>query len=578
MDFRRFFPFLQWLPGYRKTLLQGDLAAGLTVGVMLIPQGMAYAMIAGMPPIYGLYAATVPLILYALLGTSRQLAVGPVAMVSLLTAAGVGSLAEAGTQTYIALAISLAFMVGLIQLLLGLFRLGFLVNFLSHPVVSGFTAAAALIIGFSQLRHLFGLNLPQTQRAYEVLYHIGLQWREIQLPTLLLGLSGLAIILVSRRIHKKIPGALLAVVAGIAVTTLFSLEAYGVKVLGEVPAGLPHLVWSVPEWTQFRALLPVALAISLVSFMESIAVAKAMQARHKDHRLDPDQELIALGSANLGGSFLQSFPVTGGFSRTAVNDQAGARTGMASIVSAGLILLTLLFLTPLFRMLPNAILAAVILVAVAGLLDVHEARRLWHTDRSDFWMLLVTFLGTLTLGIEEGIGLGVILSLVMVVFRVTKPHIAILGRVPGTRFYRNINRFKDLEIRPDVLIARPDAQLFFANIQYFHDTMEEQIAKKGKALKCVIINGESISHIDSSAAAFLRDWIIDLRSRGLEIYFHSIIGPVRDKLACCHLLELIGADHIFMSVQDAVEAWTEACQCENPDRKVNTYAIQVNEK
>lgn len=578
MDIRKYLPVLQWLPGYRREMLQGDLSAGLTVGVMLIPQGMAYAMIAGLPPVYGLYAATVPLVLYALLGTSRQLAVGPVAMVSLLTAASVGALADAGTETYIALAVSLAFMVGAIQLLLGVARLGFLVNFLSHPVVSGFTSAAALIIAFSQLRHLLGIALPQTQRAYEVLYHIGRQWREIHLPTLALGLGGLFLILLVRRWNKRLPGALLAVIAGIAVTTLFHLDEHGVKVLGAVPAGLPDLVWPLPDRSQFQALLPVALAISLVSFMESIAVAKAMHSRHKDHQLDANQELIALGSANLGGAFFQSFPVTGGFSRTAVNDQAGARTGMASLISATLILFTLLFLTPAFRMLPNTILAAVILVAVAGLLDIHEARRLWHTDRSDFWMLTVTFLGTLTLGIEEGIGLGVVLSLVLVIYRVTRPHIAFLGRVPGTRFYRNINRFKDLEIRPDVLIARPDAQLFFANIQFFHETMEEQIARKGEALRCVIINGESISHIDSSAAAFLRDWIIDLRARGLEIYFHSIIGPVRDKLACCHLLELIGPDHIFMSVQDAVDAWTTASQCAETPRSVNEYAIQVNEK
>ncbi|HRW76345.1 MAG: solute carrier family 26 protein [Lewinellaceae bacterium] len=572
----RFIPSLHWLPAYNSDQLQGDLSAGLTVGVMLIPQGMAYAMIAGLPPVYGLYASTIPLILYALLGTSRQLAVGPVAMVSLLTAAGVATLAEPGSDTYIALAIALALMVGIIQFLLGAFRLGFLVNFLSHPVVSGFTSAAALIIGFSQLKHLLGISLPKGGHVHEILLAAVRQIDQVHLPTFLLGAGGILVILVARRIDRRIPAPLLAVLLGILAVSILGLDQLGVRIVGEIPVGLPSLSLPALNGSVIQSLLATALAISLVSFMESIAVAKAIQSRHRVDELDPNQELIALGAANIGGAFFQSYPVTGGFSRTAVNDQAGARSGLASIISAGLILLTLLFLTPLFHNLPNAILAAVIMVAVFGLIDYKEVIHLWHTDRSDLWMLAVTFVATLALGIEEGILIGVVLSLGLVIYRTSRPHIATLGRVPGSDFYRNVERFDHLEIRPDILILRLDAQLYFANLNYCKDQIRRQVREKGPALRCLVLNAESISHIDSSAAQMLHDLIRDLRGQGLTIMMNSIIGPVRDRMAAHGLLDLIGADHIQMSVQDAVDAF-DAMQGRQPlPEQYSEYASQAN--
>lgn len=576
-SFSRLIPALQWLRTYNQHQFQGDLSAGLTVGVMLIPQGMAYAMIAGLPPIYGLYASTLPLIIYALLGTSRQLAVGPVAMVSLLTAAGVASLAETNTETYLQLAITLALMVGTIQFLLGVFRLGFLVNFLSHPVVSGFTSAAALIIGFSQLKHLTGIPLPGTQQVHEILFSAIKHIREVQMPTLFLGLAGILLILIARRIDKRIPAPLLAVIVGIGAVHVFGLESLGVQIVGQIPSGLPHFSVLHFDGATVSALLGTAMAISLVSFMESIAVAKAIQSRHKDYTLDANQELIALGTANLGGAFFQSYPVTGGFSRTAVNDQAGAKTGMASMISAVLIILTLLFLTPLFHNLPNAILASVIMVAVFGLIDYREAIHLWKTDRSDFWMLLVTFIATLLLGIEEGIGIGVILSLGLVIFRTSRPHIATLGRVPGSNFYRNVARFDDLEIRPDILILRLDAQLFFANLNFCKDHLETMIQSKGKALKCIILNAESISHIDSSATRFLQDLVADLRTRGFVVLFNSVIGPVRDQMALNGLLARIGQENMFMSVQNAVDAFDDLLESAPIDHNFQHYTAQTNE-
>ncbi len=554
MNLKQFLPVLQWLPGYSKKDLTGDLAAGLTVGVMLIPQGMAYAMIAGLPPIYGLYASTVPLILYAIFGTSRQLAVGPVAMVSLLTAAGVGLLAEQGTETYIALAISLALLVGLIQFGLGVFRLGFLVNFLSHPVISGFTSAAALIIGLSQLKHLLGVDIPRTHHVHEILIHAVQQFEHINWITFGIGLAGIALIILGKRIHPAMPSQLLAVVFGILTVWGLGLDSYGVKIVSDVPQGLP--AFGVPrlDTATIEALLPAALAISLVGFMESIAVAKAIQARHKNYKVDPNQELIALGLANIGGSFFKAYPVTGGFSRTAVNDQAGARTGMASIISALFIMLTLLYLTPLFYYLPKAILASVIMVAVFGLIDYKEAIHLWTANRTDFALLLVTFFATLTLGIEQGIGVGVVLSLAMVIFRTTRPHMARLGRIPGTRVYKNIERFDHLEVPDDLLIVRFDAQLYFANVNHFRDTIEQWAEAMGGKLKAIILDAESINNIDSTGVHTLLDLIEEFRAQGIDFYVVGLKGPVRDALARAHALDKIGIDHLYVTVQDAVDA------------------------
>lgn len=569
-------PALGWLKTYSSSDFRADLAAGLTVGVMLIPQGMAYAMIAGLPPIYGLYASTLPLIIYAILGTSRQLAVGPVAMVSLLTAAGIGVLAEGGTEAYITLAIMLALMVGAIQFLLGLFRLGFLVNFLSHPVISGFTSAAALIIGLSQLKHLLGINIDRTHHVHEIIVQAVERFGAINWLTVAVGVGGILLILAVKRWSKAIPGSLLAVVFGILAVWLMGLNEQGVKIVGDIPSGLPAFVFPTFSWATIQSLLPVALAISLVSFMESIAVAKAIQAKHKNYEVVPNQELMALGLANIGGAFFQSYPVTGGFSRTAVNDQAGAQTGMASIFSALLIILTLLFLTPLFYFLPKAILASVIMVAVFGLIDYKEAFHLWHTDRSDFWMLIITFIATLGLGIEQGIGIGVILSLAMIIFETTRPHIAQLGKVPGTHFYRNQERFKQLEVRPELLIVRFDARLYFANLNFFRDKLRKWMAAKGPALQAVIINAESINGLDSSALHFLEELTTELRANNQRLFFSGVKGPVRDNLAKANLIKKIGEGHFFMSVQEAVDSFDQAQKSIKGGHQFPEFTLQTN--
>ncbi|MEQ8707226.1 MAG: solute carrier family 26 protein [Phaeodactylibacter sp.] len=571
MRIKEFLPILDWLPNYKKANLQGDLSAGLTVGVMLIPQGMAYAMIAGLPPIYGLYASTIPLIIYAILGTSRQLAVGPVAMVSLLTAAGIGALAEGGTETYIMLAVALALFVGIIQFLLGAFRLGFLVNFLSHPVISGFTSAAALIIGLSQLKHLLGVDIPRSHHVHEILLNAIEQFGAVNWFTFGVGIGGIFLIKGVKKINKAIPGPLLAVLFGIVVVYGLGLVDQGVKIVGTVPEGLPSFVIPTFSGEDFSALLPIALTIALVSFMESIAVAKAIQAKHKNYKISSNQELIGLGAANIVGSFFQSYPTTGGFSRTAVNDQAGAKTGLAAIISAVLIALTLLFLTPLFYYLPKAILASVIMVAVFGLIDIKEAKHLWQTDRADFWMLVATFAGTLSLGIEQGILIGVALSLGVVIFRTTLPHFAVLGRIPGEDHYKNITRFDNLEQRDDVLVMRFDARLYFANVNFFKETIETEIERRKDKLKLFILDANSINSVDSSGVHALEEINTYLQSLDIDFYMTSVKGPLRDTLQKAHFDEKLGKEKFFMHIQTAMDNYDQ----KNPQR-YKDYVLQTN--
>ncbi len=565
MSLKSILPILEWLPNYKKEWLKGDLGAGLTVGVMLIPQGMAYASIAGMPAVYGLYASIVPILIYAIFGTSRQLAVGPVAMVSLLTATAIGSFEGLSASDYITYAMLLALLVGVIQFLLGLFRLGFLVNFMSHPVISGFTSAAALIIGLSQLKHLLGIEIERTHHINEIILSAINQADEISWITFAIGISGVLIIIGIKKINKSLPSQLFAVLFGIAVVSIFSLGggAFSVKIIKDIPNTLPNFQIPLLDLEIIQLLIPMALTIALVSFMESIAVAKAIQVKHRNYKVVPNQELISLGLANVFGSFFQSFPTTGGFSRTAVNDQAGAKTGLAALISATLIVITLLFLTPYFYNLPKAILASVIMVAVFGLINYKEAIHLYKSNIKDFWMLITTFLATLILGVELGIGLGIIISLAMVLFKTTKPHTARLARVPNTHFYRNIKRFDNLEIIEELLIYRFDAQLFFANVNYFKDKLYEYERIKKDNLSLLIIDGESINNIDSTAIQALEEIIIDFNSRDIEVLFTGIKGPVRDKMIKSGFMEKAQEDHFFMSIQEAVDWYHTGHQKDN---------------
>jgi sulfate permease, SulP family len=549
---RRIVPLTQQLSGYDRTLLGSDLSAGLTVGVMLIPQGMAYALIAGMPPIYGLYASLVPLVVYALLGTSRQLAVGPVAMVSLLVAAGVGPLAGGDPQRYVELALLLAVMVGVLQLTMGLLRFGFLTNFLSHPVLAGFTSAAALIIGASQLRHLVGVELPRSSHVHEILGALVRQLGAIHPLTLAVGLTAMGLLVLLKRWRPTFPGALAVVGLFTGAVALFGLDGAGLRVVGEVPGGLPLPTWPGLDLAAIQGLLPVALAISLVGFMESIAVAKVYATRHR-YDVSPNQELIALGAANLVGAIFRAFPTTGGFSRTAVNDQAGARTTVATLVAAGVIAITLLFLTGLFQGLPTAVLAAIVLTAVASLVQWREALHLWRVDRRDFAVMMVTFAATLGLGIEEGIVVGVVVSLGSLVYETSRPHSALLGRLPGTDTFRNLARHPEAERTEGVTAYRLDAALSFANAGFLRDEVRA-LAEATPAPRALVFDFHAINGIDSTALHQVEELLGDLASRGIGVYFAGVKGPVMDRFQRAGLRDRIGGARFFHEVSQAVDA------------------------
>ncbi len=572
MNIKNILPILDWLPNYKKEWLKGDLVAGLTVGVMLIPQGIAYALIAGLPPIYGLYTALIPQIMYAIFGTSRQLAVGPVAMDSLIVAAGVSTLATVGTEHFIEFAILLAFMMGVLQVAFGIFRLGFLVNFLSKPVISGFTSAASLIIGLNQLKNLLGINISRNNKLQNLLADAFHNLNEIHWLTFIIGALSIISIVLIKKYFKKIPAALVVVIISIIAVKLLGLDLLGVDIIGEIPKGLPD--FRIPSFDKkvMMDLMPIALTLSFIAFLEAISIAKAIEVKHTEYKVIPNQELIALGMGNLIGSFFQTYPATGGFSRTAINEQAGAKTHLSSIIAASVVALTLLFLTPVFYYLPKSVLAAIIMVAVFGLLDFSVPKQLLKFSKRDLFILNVTLLITATVGIKEGILTGVVLSMVMLIYKTTKPHIAVLGKVPNTHFYRNRKRFKDVEIDEEVLIIRFDDQLHFANTTHFKDKLYEYSDYKGDKLKFLIIDGESINSLDSSAIYALIEVLDYFSRKKVTIAFTGLKGPVRDKMIKSGFMAKANEDLFFMSIQEAVDWYTTGLK----EDKFHKYLKQKN--
>lgn len=550
---KRILPIIDWLSNYTRRDFGADFLAGITVAILLVPQGMAYALLAGLPPIYGLYASIIPLLLYAFFGSSRHLSVGPVALVSLLILTGLSELATPGSARYIELAIATSLLAGLIQIALGMLRLGFLINFLSHPVIAGFTSAAAFIIALSQLKNLLGIDITRSTQVYEIILNAAKNIGEVHVLTLIIGVSSIVIMLIVKRISRKLPYALIVVVVATLLSQWLDWATLGVSTVGNVPAGLPSFEVPATDWATWQQLLPLALTICLISFIESLAISKTIAQQKKTYRIRPNQELFALGITKVVGSFFQSYPTTGSFARSALNTEAGARTGISSIISAILVALILLFFTSAVYHLPNAVLAAIIVIAVRNLVDIKEAKYLWKNDKSDFIIFIITFLLTLTVGIQQGVLIGVLLSIALVLYQTAKPHIAILGRVPDTNHYRNIKRFPNA-IQPDnqLLVVRFDARLYFGNVEYFRQMIDE-LLKEHQQLKRIILDASSIAGIDSSGTHILKVVIEDVQAKGITFCIAEAIGPVRDVLYKTELMELIGKENHFMHVRDAID-------------------------
>ncbi len=563
MNLSRYFPFLNWARTYNASAFGNDVTASLIVTVMLIPQSLAYAMLAGLPPVIGLYASIGPLLAYALFGSSRTLSVGPVAVVSLMTAATVSQIATPGSPEYASAAMLLALLSGVFLFISGFLRLGFLANLLSHPVISGFITASGILIAISQLKHLLGIeahghSLPELLGS--IAQHIG-QFHGV---TLALGLSVIGFLLYTRSALQPLlmrwglPGSMInaitkvgpaiAVILSTLVVALMGLDAKGVNVVGEIPKGLPGLTVPVFDAELWKKLLPAALLISVIGFVESVSVGQTLAAKRRQ-RIDPDQELIGLGSANLASAFSGGFPVTGGFSRSVVNYDAGAQTPLAGAFTAVGIAVATLFLTPLFKYLPIATLAATIIVAVLTLVDLGAIRRTWDYSKSDFIAMLLTILVTLGVGVETGVITGVLASLLLHLWRTSRPHIAVIGRVPGTEHFRNIHRHT-VETNEATLSIRIDESLYFANARFLEDSVYELVAND-KRVEHVVLVCSAINEIDGSALESLEAINEHLAESNVTLHLSEVKGPVMDRLKRSHFLELLSG-RVFFSQHEAM--------------------------
>jgi SulP family sulfate permease len=518
---------LGWAPRYPRDRLRGDITAGLTVAVMLIPQGMAYATLAGMPPVTGLYAAIVGITVYALLGTSGSLAVGPVAITSLLTVEGLSRIATPEDATYPATAAALALLVGGLLIALGLLRLGVLVNLLSHPVISGFTSAAAIVIALSQVKDLLGLDIGRPDGLIDTLRALADGIGGTDAATATLAAAAIVVLVAGRRYARRWPTALAVVVLATVATWALRLDERGVAILRDVPGGLPSP--AVPDLSVglLGDLFPVAITIAVVAFAEGISVAKAI-ARKTRESVEPNQELIATGAANAAAGVFSGFPIAGGFSRTAVNHDAGARTPLASMITAAVLVIAVLWLTPLFFYLPKAVLAAIVVVAVLGLVDIADARHTFRVSRTDGATLAVTFLATLLLGVEPGLAAGVVFSLAAFVWRSANPHTTELGRVDGTTEYRNVNRWPT-RTADDTVVLRVDGPLFFANTRRLDERVQALVASR-RAVRTVVLDASAITDIDATGVHALHELHTDLDTAGIELHLATVRGPIRDAL------------------------------------------------
>ena len=561
MMFKKLLP--DWLQQYQSTWLAGDVIAGAIVTIMLIPQSLAYAMLAGLPPQAGLYASLLPIFAYALFGSSMTLAVGPVAIASLMTATALAPLAIVGSVDYAALAVILALLSGVMLFVFGVLRLGFLAYFLSHPVISGFISGSAVVIAIGQLKYIFGIQIPRGG-IITTLHGLIVGLPTLNVSTTLLGCGALVFLFFARSylaavlkriglsdksadLSAKFAPMLVVIIATLIVHLGQLNQQQLVSVVGSVPAGLPSLSVPAIQWHDIQALWLPALLISLVGFVESVSVAQSL-ALKRNQRITPNKELLGIGAANIASALSGGYPVTGGFARSVVNFSAGANTPAAGVVSAILMAVVVAVATSWFYYLPHAVLAATIIVAVIGLIDFKTLQQSWHYDRADAISLILTFLGVIFLGVEEGIVIGVVLSLAVVVWRSSRPHMAVVGRVPGTEHFRNIDRH-DVELATGLIALRIDESMYFANAQVLEDKIESLVAESTN-IRAVLLIMSAVNQLDSTALGMLDELEKNLQAKDISLQFAEIKGPVLDRLHSTDLGQRMH-DRIFLSTHQA---------------------------
>ena len=565
----RYMPILDWGRSYDGATAINDLTAALIVTIMLIPQSLAYAMLAGLPPEAGLYASIVPILLYAVFGTSRSLAVGPVAVVSLMTAATIGQVTQTMDVGYASAALTLAGLSGAMLLAMGFLRFGFVSNFLSHPVISGFISASGILIAVSQLKHVLGVD-AEGHTLVEILFSLAGHLGTVSGLTLAIGASAIAFLfwvrtelrpaLIRMGMRPGVAGfaakagPVLAVAATTTLVWAYGLDDDGVRIVGAVPQSLPPFTWPDLSLALISALALPAFLISIIGFVESISVAQTL-AMKKRQRIDPDQELIGLGAANIGAALTGGFPVTGGFSRSVVNFDAGAETPAAGAFTAVGLAIAALFLTPLIYFLPNATLAATIIVAVLSLVDVQTLRHSWTYSKRDFGAVALTIVLTLVLGVEIGVTAGVGLSVLLFLYDTSRPHVAEVGQVPGSEHFRNVLRH-DVQTDPAVLSLRVDQSLYFANARFLEDYIYDRVIDD-KGLRHVVLMCSAVNEIDLSALETLELINIRLKEMGIDLSLSEVKGPVMDRLRRSHLLDHL-TGKVYLSQHDAFLALSAA--------------------
>lgn len=537
---------LEWVRGYRRADLGPDVVAGITGATILVPQSMAYAAIAGLPPVVGLYASVVPVLAYALFGRSRQLSVGPLATISIIGAVALAKLAPAGSPRYVEYAATLALLVGVIHIGLGIGRLGFLMRFLSEPLMAGFISAVGVIIITTQLAPLFGYSVPQESLAYQTVYEWASRLDQVGWGTLAIGLATIAILLVAKR-RPRIPTALALVIAGSLAVLAFGLDGEGIAVVGHVPSGLAGPQVPPLGWDVVRTLLPAAFAITFVGFLESIALTREY-AREHHYDVTTDGELVALGVSNAAAGLFQGMIVTGAVTRSSIVDAAGARTQLSGVVTACVVAPLLIFVPDVFSDIPIAVLAGIVIAAVIGFLKVKEARRLWRVKRSDFWIMMLSFASTIALGLEFGVLLTTVASLVIIIYRVTRPRIPELGRLPGTDAFVELGRHPAAETFPGTVIVRPESPLVYTSAE----SIEHRLEDLDEGVHTVVLDASGVNHVDATGDHVLRTVTQRLRERGVRLLLVNVHDDVRDVLDASGFSDLLGADCYFPTDEDAV--------------------------